>query len=900
MGNQRYLPLISLCFSSLLLLGYSLAHAIKIDLWGKKMEKSKESEVKRKDLGFEPKIRKLGNGLDVIIIPKRGGSGVSAFYLWVKAGASYESPEFFGGAHVLEHIVFKGSPERGVSEVSDAIERVGGYINAWTSYDETVYWVIIPSEKIDVAIDVLGDIVWNPKFSDEELEREKEVVLEEWRRGEDRPASRLYKQFFQTIYKDYVYGHPVIGYEETIKKVSRELITEFHSKFYSPRNAFVIAVGDFDENEIMEKIRSKFGRVKDKKEKVEIPNYQSLPKFEGLYSFSISGEEKEAILMLGFSGMQFSVTASAYLGIVSEILEKALVKKLRVEDVIANSVDADYWAPKGIGLFGIYATSKAENLEKILNIIVDEIRKIKSLGVSEKDLESAKNSILSNLYGGLQSVGSIARIFGRIYHLTGNLDSIYEYLDIIKRAKPQDLQKFIDEIFDDKRALLGLYVNKEDVKYASIVEDKFKSVSFRSPYSLPFTFVKEYEGIRLYKASNGLRIVLKSVKGTGTISVVAVFPGGQIFYPTEVGTPLLASKTLIRGTKNRTAKMILDEIKEIGGGIGAGADFDSLSVSSSFLAEKREKGLDIFFDILLNPSFPVEEIEKVKSDIIEDLRTRYDNPQVQAFDEFYKFLFPETPYAFPELAKEESIKDRKKEDLEKFWNFINSDPDKVVISIVGDFDYDDMLRLLFLYGEPLFSREKERNIDFQWEFSCNSNAGSKSIYRKGNQVHIVAGFCGPTVTDEMSPVFQVISASVSGMGGRFFMNLREQRGLAYVVAPIRRAHLGVGLFGGYIASAPEKLEEAKNGLIDELNKLDSLTDKEIERGKNLILGTLKRNLQTNSSWAETLASYEFLGFGFDYFAILPEKIKRVSKEDIISALRKYNQMINVVVLGPVE
>ncbi|MCS7214248.1 MAG: insulinase family protein [Candidatus Calescibacterium sp.] len=879
---------------------FSQAYAITIDM-GEIRRKSKEvKRVKKQgDIRFDVISYKLKNGLRVYIVPKRDGSGNSAVFLWIKSGASDEPEDFFGGAHILEHIVFKGSPERGVSEVSDAIEKLGGYINAWTSYDNTVYWVLIPSEHITVPFEVLADIVWNPAFSDEEFEREKEVVLEEWRRGQDIPSYRLYHRFFEQIYKSHPYGHPVIGYENTIKSITKDMVLKFHSSFYSTENAFLVVVGDFDPKEISKKIQKIFGKVKagSKPRKLDV---RSKPDFIGPKAFFITGKEKEAQVMLGFLGYPYSITYSVYFDIISDILEKRLVKRLRIDDVIVNSVDVDYWSPPGVGMFEIFYSVKGENIKKAFDIIQEELLKIKSFGISDKELEATKNSILSDFYKNLQSVRSTASLVGYSVQLSDDPYAIYEYLEILRTVDGKRIQQVLEDIIDESRFLAGIYVNEDEKGFAEeIVSQKF---SFKERQKLPFSLVDEKVGIRKYVSQNGVRILFKKIEGTGTISVVSVFPGGNIFYSSKPGIPNLTAGTIVRGTKSKSADMILDEIKAIGGNISASASFDAFSVSSSFLANQYERGLQIFFDVILNPSFDEKEIEKVREDIMENLRTRYDNPQVQAVDEFLKILFDGTPYSLPDGISEEFVKSASRSDLVEFWNYVNSDPEKIVLAVVGDFkDENEILRAFYFYGDKIFTKKKESSINFPQKVKCNFQGSEKRVKREGNQVHILVGFCGPSILEKKENLaFQIISSAVSGMGGRIFMNLREKKGLAYVAAPVRRSFISSGFFGGYIASAPQKLEESLVSLKEEIKNISQIQDDEFERGKNLILGSIRRELQSNSSWAWVLAQDEFLGRGFDYYLKVQQEIKSMSKEEAIAIFKEYfgRNNLSVLVLGP--
>jgi Predicted Zn-dependent peptidases len=465
--------------------------------------------------------------------------------------------------------------------------------------------------------------------------------LEEWRRGRDIPDYRLFHKFFEEIYKNHPYGHPVIGYEETIKSISSELTLKFHSSFYSPENVFVVVAGDFDEKIVEKKIKEVFGKVKsERKNLFKKQDYKKYPDFSGPSAFFISGKEKEAKVIVGFLGYPFSITKSVYLDILAEILEKRLYERTRIKELLANSIDVDYWNPVGVGVFSVSFSAKGENIKKIYDIVVEELRKVKFLGISQKELENVKSSVLSSLYSRIQSVRGLASLFGNVYQLTEDPHGVSKILETFLEAKKENVEEIAREIINEEKMLVGIYINDEETKFAEEISRAVKSVSFKVPFELPFSLVESKEGVEKYVAKNGVRILLKKIQGTGTISVVGMFPGGNVLYGTEkIGIPLLTAKTLTRGTENRTAKVILDELYDIGGSIGASAGFDTFSLSSSFLSSKKEKGFEIFFDVLLKPTFPQDEINKMKDDILESLRTRYDEPQVQAFDEFFKLVF---------------------------------------------------------------------------------------------------------------------------------------------------------------------------------------------------------------------------------------------------------------------
>src|SRR5215510_12143816 len=199
----------------------------------------------------------LPNGLKVIV-EENHASRVVAAQVWVRVGSADELPAEAGLAHVHEHMLFKGTTQRKVGEIAADVEGAGGDINAWTSFDQTVYHVTIASRELDVALDILSDAVQHSTFDADELGRELEVVLEELRRGNDTPSRVASEMLFETAYRAHPYRRPVIGYVESVKSFTRDGILAFYRRWYQPRNMCLVVTGDVKSDEVVEKAERLF------------------------------------------------------------------------------------------------------------------------------------------------------------------------------------------------------------------------------------------------------------------------------------------------------------------------------------------------------------------------------------------------------------------------------------------------------------------------------------------------------------------------------------------------------------------------------------------------------------------------------------------------------------------
>ena len=181
-----------------------------------------------------------------VIFETRKNTGVVAVQVWVKVGSKYEEPRIAGITHFIEHLIFKGTEKIKAGEMASRIESLGGSVNAFTSYDNTVYHIVVPTKSFEEGLELLLDAVKNPAFPADEITKEKRVVLEEIKMGEDDPHRKLFKELFSLSYEGHPYGRPIIGFEETVKNVSREgILTYFHGH-YTPDNMAIVITGDFD------------------------------------------------------------------------------------------------------------------------------------------------------------------------------------------------------------------------------------------------------------------------------------------------------------------------------------------------------------------------------------------------------------------------------------------------------------------------------------------------------------------------------------------------------------------------------------------------------------------------------------------------------------------------------
>ncbi|RMF94224.1 MAG: insulinase family protein, partial [Candidatus Schekmanbacteria bacterium] len=375
------------------------------------------------------KVKTLKNGLKVIV-KETHSSPVVSFHMWVKTGSSYENDKTRGMSHLLEHMLFKGTKKRKVGEIAKEIDSAGGMINAFTSKDVTVYYLTIASRFFDTGIDIISDAIMNSELDEKELEKEKKVVLEEIRMGEDDPERSSYKGLFLTAYDVHPYRYPVIGYKETVSAVTRDTLMKYYKERYIPSNMTLVIAGDVNCNEAFKKAAEAFKNFKDKPLKnTPLPKE---PSQKELKFKTAKKSVKQAFVKIAFHIPGIASKDVPAIDLLASILGEGdssrLYKKLKLESALANSVYAYSMTPKNPGLFIVSLSTEPNKLDKALLTTLKELKKITAEEIDENELQKAKTSIESSTIYAQETVNGIAQNIGSNITLTGDINFEEKYL----------------------------------------------------------------------------------------------------------------------------------------------------------------------------------------------------------------------------------------------------------------------------------------------------------------------------------------------------------------------------------------------------------------------------------------------------------------------------------------
>ena len=841
-------------------------------------------------LGSSPvHLTTLENGLTVLL-RELHVAPVAEVQVWAAVGSADERPGEGGLAHFHEHMLFKGTERRGVGEIAAAVEGVGGRINAYTTFDLTCYHATLPSSELGVGLEVLADSVQHSVFDPEEVDREIEVVLEEIRSAEDDPHHVLSDALFRTAYQVHPYRAPILGSAEEVATFTREKLSSFYHRWYTPDKLAVVAVGDFEIPRLLEEIRSFFAEARSGK---ALRNRPSEPEQTALRTTLLRRPFERACLDLSWSTVEFRHPDAPLLDLLAFILGEGessrLVQRVKEEFGLVDRIDASSFTPLDPGLFAAVADLDPGSALLAVEAVLRETELLRAEPVAEDELEKARANFLAGQHWERESVSGVARKIGNFHLIAGDHRREAEYLERIRTATTAELQRAAKQWLTPHRLTVGAVLPEgaEPGLDASAVEEAVArgvgaaSRAFHRPRTR-----EQISGIHSYELENGAQLHVVPRREVPVVAIRAVMLGGLLAETAETaGISNFLAGMWLRGTRARSAADFARQVESLAADIDGFSGRNSIGLSLDATSEKLLPALDLFAEVVLAPAFAAEEIERERRDTLAVIARREDRLAVRVFDLFCKTHFRTHPYGLPIPGTPDAVNGIRREDLIAHHARL-ARPDNLVIAVVGDVDPDDIAahlarRLGSLDGEPFDAALPEVE-------PAPSEIRVAEEHKDRAQAHLVIGFRGLTVQDEDREALEVIAQILGGHGGRLFRELRDRRGLAYSVSALNVEGVAVGFFAAYVATAAEKLEEARRGMLEELSRITESppSEEELLRAQRYLIGNFAIEQQRSAVRALHVALDARYGLGPDADRGYPDRIRRITPEDVLRVARR--------------
>ena len=793
----------------------------------------------------------MENGLKVLL-QENQNVPVVAMQVWVKVGGADEKDEEAGISHFIEHMIFKGTEKKKVGEMAKEIESLGGSINAYTSYDQTVFHITLASRYAAIALDILSDAVQRSTFDPTEFEKEREVILEEIRMGDDDPSRALFKQTMATSFHQHPYGRPVIGYTKTIKEMTRDRMISFFKRWYTPNRMLFVAAGDFDIKEMEGKVREVFKEFKRGsdtiQERVKEPEQKE---FRSKLTF---GNFKDTYLKMAVPIASFVHEDTPGLDVFAQVLgggeTSRLVQKVKLEKGLVHSISTSSYTPKEPGLFMIGATLAAENLEKAVEEILKEVNRLILEGVTAEELHRVRVNVESELIYDRQTVQGQARKIGYYEATTGDVQFEKQYIRRINLLQSDDIKRIGEKYFKPYRWNISLLSPNEKA-------DVIKQVSLNTVIAktgTPESAIPQKGPSRVSKTtlSNGIRLIVKENRNNPIVSIQVSMLGG-VRYEEEAlnGIHQFMAVMVTKGTEKQTSLEIAKKVERMAGSLSGFSGYNSFGLTFTFLSQHFDEALTLLSEVIRQPSFDSDEMEKRRRSILASIRRQEDDLDRTVFRLFRKALYEKHPYRMDMIGTLDSVQRITQKDLKEYYKRI-AVPENMVFTIVGDVEINQVAEAVQKEFGKL-PRGHFVHPGVAQEPPLQKTRKSE-VYKEKEQAHFVLGFLGPTIRSKDRYAIEVLDAALSGMGGRLFYELRDKESLAYSLAFIGNVNLDPGYICVYMGTHPDKLERAIESVLRELKKVkdEGLTLDEVERAKRYLIGNFEIGLQTNGAKASNV------------------------------------------------
>jgi zinc protease len=847
----------------------------------------------------------LDNGL-TLIIHEDHKAPIVAVNIWYHVGSKNEKQGRTGFAHLFEHLMFNGS-EHFNTDYFKALESIGATdLNGTTSNDRTNYFQNVPTAGLDQVLflesDRMGHLV--EVIDQAKLDEQRGVVQNEKRQGENQPYGREEEIVTQASYpRGHPYSWTVIGSMEDLNAASLDNVKEWFKTYYGPSNAVLSIAGDIKPEEVLEKVKKYFGDIPPGPTlvKPELNIAKRTEDTRGYYEDRVP----EARITMEWNVPQWGSKEAVLLNMATDILSTGkssrLYKKLVYEDQTASGAYAYMDAREISGNFYIgsmvKADKSAEQVEKTMNDVLQEFLE---KGPTQEEVEMARSNYFSGFLKGIERIGGFGgksdilatnQVFG------GSPDYYKTTLKYVTEATPGDIQKVCREwLSSGKYVVVCKPFPSFKASGTGVDRSKLPELGTPVPSSFP----------TLQKATlkNGLNVILAQRKGVPTVVGNLIVNAG---FSTDVlskpGLANLAMDVLDEGTKNLSSLQISDKLQVLGASLYTGADLDESYVNFTTLVQTLDPTLDLFADVLLNPSFPQKEFDRLKKEHLDAILQEKAEPIGIALRVFPKILYSTGhPYSNPLTGSgyESTLKTITLDDVHNFYNSWLK-PNNATLVVVGDVEMANLISML----EAKLSGWKKGTVPKN-DIAQSKSSQAKKIFLIDRPESIQSTILATYLIGPYGQVFQpALSALNNIFGGDFVsrlnMNLREDKHWSYGASSLVWNAKGQRPFIAYVSVQNDKTKESVQEIQKELTSIigdKPITADEFNRvQKNMIL-KMPGRWETNSSVAGSINEKVSFGLSDDYFKTYDSKVRGLTRDQLQqlgTQIIKPDQVVYIIV-----
>lgn len=923
----------------------------------------------------------LENGMKVLLLENRVAPVATVLVIY-KVGSRNEAVGYTGSTHLLEHMMFKGTPtfnKANNTQIAATLQKIGADFNATTWYDRTNYFQTVPSDQIELAIKLEADRMRNSWIADEDRQSEMTVVRNELERGQNEPTMVLDEAVYAAAFREHPYHHPTIGWRADVEGVPTSRLKAFYDTFYHPNNATVIIVGDFERASALDLINKYFGAYASSEE--PIPEvYTEEPPQQGERRLVIRRAGELAVVQIGFHtpGVlgQMNVLSNEELArraadppaendiyaliVLSVALSNGITSRLYqslVETQLAVQAYTHTDQHRDPGLFNAVAMVRpGTDPREVEEVILAELERVGREGLTEAEVEKAKQQIIAQQAYNSDGTYAIAVLLSEA-EAVADWRFYKDYTTNIAKVTPPDTARVARTYFTEDNRTVGYFIPKQEsgngnqggngngtggarplremrslfprgVQFydePGAEEDgaKFESSndsassgrgqksSDAAAANTPASVGHSNLAARVSRSQleTGAKLLVLENHATPTISLRGSLRAGAYFEPrTKPGLASLTADMLERGTRRRDKLQLAGDLESV----GAEIDFSTDPFAVNFSARALSKDLSLLIralaEELREPSFPEDELEKLKQQTIASIQEQQANTRYRGYERFTGVIFDaEHPYYVPPGERLiASINSITVEDVRAFYEKYYGGRSLIVV-VTGDVEAEEV-RAQFASAFESFGGPESVDISVRDPEQQTGTRREVVLLKDKASVDVLIGTAAPLRRASQDYYAAMLANSALGqstLSSRLGLQVRDKEGLTYGINSVFRApSLAAGPWYVGVTVNPQNVEKAINSSLAVLRDYvtNGIRPEELADEKSAAIGSFKVSLATNGGLARALWNAEFYGLGVEYIDSYPQIIQSVTVEEVNAAIRKYFRPdhLTVIVAGDYE
>ncbi len=818
----------------------------------------------------------LPNGLTVLVLENHAAP-VVAVRMYVKTGSIYEGQYLGAGiSHLFEHNLSEGTTTRLKAQIARDMQSIGGYENAYTTYDVTAYHITTASSFFNKAVDSLSDMMQNANFPEVEVKTQQGVIHNEMNLDADDPDRVLNDLFYATAFRVHPVRFPIIGFRESFDRLTRDDVLGYYKSHYTPENTVVAIAGDISADDAMNYVQSKMGDWP--RRAASTPAIPDEPTQTSPRRAVAEKDVSQTYLQMGWHTIPLQSPDLYALDTLAQILgvgeSSRLVRELREKRNLVSDINAFSSTPNyNAGIFGVRAQMNPNDEAKVEDAIWNEIAKVKTQPVTPAELQRAQRQIETAFVFGRSNVEDQAEQIAYDEMGTGDPEYSQRYVARIKSVTPAQIQ-----------AVANKYLSRDGVTVALVTpRSSTRTVA-------PQAARAEIKPSQMFTLPNGVRLIVRENHATPTVAIVATALGGVRLEPaSKAGVSNLLAEMLTRGTTTHNAEQLAATVDNLGASLDGFSGYNSWGLKSQWLSRDWKTGLSLLSDSLLRPTFPSDELARAKAQIAAQIAQQNDEPMSVASLALRKTVYGNHPYGRSTLGTPATLNALTSADVAAYYKSVLQ-PRQLVVSVYGDVNTDDVRAAI---TNAFGNVKAQANAPVAPSAAAPLTKLSTAEVTKPGIAQVIQfyGFPSTGLKDKDRYAVGVMGAALAGAdlgGGRLFALLRDNQ-LVYDVHAFDQSNLDRGTFIVYAATTKPNAQRVHDIIRGEVTKMaqSGVTDDELARAKTMMIASQAIDTQGNLEQAQAAGSDELYGLGFRDDEQYEARINAVTIDDVQRVAQKF-------------